>query len=316
MSDPVTTTNLITETTTLVVATPPPAEKRLPRFKRAPREVDFVLTTRDLEILKTVKSFRLMTSAHIQALADGSNQGVLRRLQKLFHAGYLDRLSPRPRYGEGSSKMVYAITNKGIRYLQKEGVIAEASQTDWNFQNRTLHEFSIAHTLLISHIRAVLTAACRLHPDLEILFWREGPSTQDAIEVALPERYQRVPIAPDAFFGIQDPKGRMYFFLEADRGTMTVKRFHLKLQAYAAYWQEKKQQEKFGIKNFRVLTVTTSPVRQSNLVAAAAADHEVSKLSRMFLFTDESRLPLADPEQVFGSIWHPMVGRNRSALLS
>ena len=97
---------------------------------------------------------------------------------------------------------------------------------------------------------------------------------------------------------------------------MTVKRFHLKLQAYAAYWQEGKHKEKFGIRNFRVLTVTTSPSRQSNLVARAAADHEVSKLSRMFLFTDESRLPLADPEQIFESIWHSVVAGDRSALLS
>src|SRR5690349_3485163 len=63
--------------------TPPP--KRLRRFKRSPNEVSFLLTPRDLEILRTLKSFRLMDSAHIQALAEGSDQSILRRLQKLFH---------------------------------------------------------------------------------------------------------------------------------------------------------------------------------------------------------------------------------------
>src|SRR5437870_4973966 len=90
----------------------PPAPKRLPRYKRAPREVDFALTQRDLAIMKTVTDFRLASSAHLQALAGGSNQGILRRLQKLYHAGLLDRLSPRTCYGEGSAKMVYAITNQ------------------------------------------------------------------------------------------------------------------------------------------------------------------------------------------------------------
>jgi hypothetical protein len=265
--------------------------------------VDFALTKRDLEIVKTVRDFRLMTSAHIQALADGSNQGVLRRLQKLFHAGLLDRLSPRTRYGEGSAKMVYAITNHGVRTLHKAGLITDPTTTDWNFQNRTLHDFSIHHTLLIAHIRTVLTAACRLHPDLKLLFWREGPATQDAIEVALREGYQRIPVAPDAYFALEDAKGRTNFFLEADRGTMTLKRFHLKLKAYAAYRRGKKHHDKFGIQHFRVLTVTSSAVRCKNLAGAVEEDDDLRPLARMFLFTEEQKLCLTRAASIFEPIW-------------
>src|SRR6266566_3373867 len=71
-----------------------------------------------------------------------------------------------------------------------------------------------------------------------------------------------IPVAPDAYFALEDAKGRTNFFLEADRGTMTTKRFHLKLKAYAAYWREKKHHDKFDIKHFRVLTVTQSDQRQ------------------------------------------------------
>ncbi len=53
----------------------------------------------------------------------------------------------------------------------------------------------------------------------------------------------------------------MYFFLEADRGTMTLKRFTLKLKGYAAYWGEKKHEDRFGIRYFRVHIVTMSAVR-------------------------------------------------------
>jgi hypothetical protein len=53
----------------------------------------------------------------------------------------------------------------------------------------------------------------------------------------------------------------MYFFLEADRGTMTLKRFTLKLKGYAAYWREKKHEDRFGIRYFRVHIVTMSAVR-------------------------------------------------------
>jgi DNA-binding IclR family transcriptional regulator len=49
------------------------------------------LTPRDLLILRAVYRHRLLRSTHLIALADGSRQTTLRRLQLLFHHGYLDR---------------------------------------------------------------------------------------------------------------------------------------------------------------------------------------------------------------------------------
>src|SRR6266481_6664378 len=107
---------------------------RLPRFQRAVTEVPLVLTTRDLDILQAVESFRLLTSEHIQALIPGSDQNILRRLKVLFHAGYLDRLRPQFVNGGGSAKMIYALTNKGAQILQKAGLIQQRTKTDLNAQ--------------------------------------------------------------------------------------------------------------------------------------------------------------------------------------
>lgn len=289
---------------------------RLPRYKRTQREVALMLTPRDLDILALVESFRIMSSEQIQALTEGSRQGILRRLQKLFHAGFLDRLLPEMRDGGGSTKMVYAVTNRGMRELQKRGRVTEVSKTDWNAANRDLHSLTVHHTLLISHIRAVLTLACR-SAGISLRFWRdEGPGISDAIEVAGPEGYVRAPVAPDAFFGLEDAKGRMQFFLEADRGTMTVKRFLLKLKAYAAYWEEKRHETRFGIRYFRVLTVTTSPARRHNLSHAAGSLIEVEKIDRMFLFTEDAVLSLQRPETIFDSIWTTPKGGDACSLLS
>ena len=128
--------------------------------------------------------------------------------------------------------MVYAITNRGVQMLQKEGLIQNPSKTDWNAQNRDLHDLSIAHTLLISHIRAMFLLACQRtqtqdsakpcnatftrdcqaepkpEPEMQFLFWREGRELLDTIEVTLPEKYATVPVAPDGFFGLRDAKGR------------------------------------------------------------------------------------------------------------
>jgi hypothetical protein len=277
--------------------------QRLPRYRRATGEVPCVLTPRDLAILRLVESFRLLTSEHIQLLAEGSPQGILRRLHKLFHAGLLDRLRPRFAQGGGSAKMVYAITNKGVQTLQKAGLIQKRAKTDLNAQNKEVGDLYIAHTLLVSHIRAIFTFACQAEPEMKFLFWREGREIQDTIEVALPEKYARIPVAPDGFFGLRDAKGRLYFNVEADRGTSTLKRFTLKLKAYAAYARAEKHKEKFGIQKFRVLTVASSAARCQNLVQAAAAAEDVRELAPRFLFATVQNLPLSSPESVFAKIW-------------
>lgn len=119
----------------------------------------------------------------------------------------------------------------------------------------------------------------------------------------LPDKYARLPVAPDSFFATRDAQGRTHYFVEADRGTMTLKRFTQKLVAYAAYWKARKHTEKFKIKHFRVLTVTSSALRCENLTRAAAAAPDVRDRARMFLFTSEDKLALAHPESVFEKIW-------------
>jgi len=72
---------------------------------------------------------------------------------------------------------------------------------------------------------------------------------------------------------------------------------------YAAYRRAGKHTDKFGIKHFRVLTLTTSPARCENLIAAAAADAVIRKDGRMFLFTAVEHLLLREPPKIFNKIW-------------
>ena len=104
-------------------------------------------------------------------------------------------------------------------------------------------------------------------------------------------------VIPDRVFALEyaDQKNqvqRVYYFLEADRGTMPVVReklaqssFYRKLLAYEATWTNKVHQRHLGIPRFRVLTVTTSAARVKSLLDAC------SRLQRghgLFLFADES----------------------------
>jgi hypothetical protein len=287
---------------------------RLPRYCRIEEQAHLALTPRDLAILRTVQAYRLASSDQIQALTDGSNQGILRRLQKLFHAGLLDRVIRRSSDSHENTRMVYAMTNRGVKVLQKEGLMGELTKTDLNAQNRDLHGYSVEHALLVSQFRAVLDRACALG-GLKVLGWREGPRTWDAVEVPMERGYARVPVAPDAFFGLEDPKGRLYFFLEADRGTMTVRRFMRKLEGYAAYWRDKRHQQKFGIRYFRVLTVATGSNHMENLVAAARKTESLAGLGRLFLFTEAASLRLDDPAGLFSPIWTTLADQGLHSIL-
>src|SRR5260221_4092476 len=64
---------------------------RLPRFRRASEPPAFRLTDDDIEIVRQVARHRLIRSTHIASLVGRSLDRTNDRLQRLYHAGYLDR---------------------------------------------------------------------------------------------------------------------------------------------------------------------------------------------------------------------------------
>ena len=127
-------------------------------------------------------------------------------------------------------------------------------------------------------------------------------------------------VIPDRVFALEyaDQNGqvqRIYYFLEADRGTMPVVRqkltqssFYRKLLAYEATWANKVHQRHLGIPRFRVLTVTTSAARVKSLLDAC------SRLQRghgLFLFADKSVLE----KDLFAPVWQCGKAAAMSALV-
>jgi hypothetical protein len=66
----------------------------LPRFRRttAPPLPPFRPQERDTRITQIVEDYGIIRSDHLKHLAPGSSQHNLRRFQKLFHHGHLNRL--------------------------------------------------------------------------------------------------------------------------------------------------------------------------------------------------------------------------------
>lgn len=113
---------------------------------------------------------------------------------------------------------------------------------------------------------------------------------------------KRLVIIPDGFFQIEESDGKMYFFLEADRSTMTNERFLNKMRAYWLWWKQGGQR-KLNIENFRVLTITKTQQRMNNLIKVTSKAYDNPKGSYMFWFSDASQYSLKEHSSVTGKIW-------------
>src|SRR3954454_13832454 len=125
------------------------AATRLPRFKRQRfGKPVLVLQARDLDIVRLAAAYRVLTSDDICALIPGSDQNLLRRLQKLYHAGYLDR--PRTQRLRGNQSMVYALGQAGADLVRELTADRVLGAKNWAEKNRQLQHRYLEHALMIS----------------------------------------------------------------------------------------------------------------------------------------------------------------------
>jgi len=282
---------------------------KAPRYKRQPEALGGIrISDRDAEIIKLVHDYRFMDSSQIQALVDGSDQVILRRLQKLFHHGYLDRPVSQIIFSNplmGHKNMVYGLGDRGADLLAERFGI-DRGNIIWKEKNNEVSQQYIQHTLMISNFRACLTLALRNTQDKKLVFWqRENPQElRDYIIVTdSGNKQKRLSIVPDGYFCIEDKDGRMYFFLEADRSTMTNARFLSKMRAYNLWHNRKGDEKKFGIHSFRVLTIAKTRKRMENLCKASEGAYNRRDQGYMFWFTCVENYNLNNPERILENIW-------------
>jgi DNA-binding Lrp family transcriptional regulator len=296
--------------------------KRSTRFKRASAVAPIQLTVRDREIIRLVHRHRFLRSHQIVALLSASQQQVLRRLKQLYHHGYLTRPRAQLEYYErsGTRPMVYGLSSKGGKLLERElGITISGNENDDGVGRMFLE-----HAILVSDVMVSIELACRKSGDIRLLYEDQLAlqSKQNQFQWRIKVHDYRVTlgVVPDRVFALEyaDHGGqiqRIYFFLEADRGTMPVVRsgltqtsFYRKLLAYEATWTQKVHQRKLGIHRFRVLTVTTNAMRVTSLLEAC------SRLKRghgLFLFADRTILE-KDP---LSPVWQCGKSAKISALL-
>jgi Replication-relaxation len=296
-----------------------------PRFKRAGTPARMELTDDDIAILRCIYRHRFVRADDLYRLFDNRSQDKLsRRLMLLFRNEFLDRpIAQVDRYREGGSQaIVYGLGNAGARYL-KDVVGMPVGKTDWRSRNRTYARENLDHTLAVARFMIDLEIECRARADLELIRFEEIVATSpDATKRSVNPGSWPVPmqwngvrssvhIAPDAIFGLRFMCGdgrklRSYFFVEIDRGTMTIvptervreseafpyrATILRKLYAYADSRRLRLHEKQFGMKAARIIFLTPSKARMEAM--RAAAETHTPGAAGIFLFgTSDGQCPL------------------------
>lgn len=250
--------------------------------------VSFQLTERDVNILLFLLDTRFLSREQIErlffsneSLTPTTKKKANRRLTKMVNHGFLERLYKPVTVGKAQG--VYGLGKQGYQLLSK---VLEQDQRNLIFKKKAnkVEFLFLEHNLGIAELRVGLELAKRNNPAIDLLFWRrESKELNDRVNDPS-KRQKYLPVTPDAFFGLQTNLGRSYFFLEVDMATQEHRRIARKIIAYRQYWKKGLYGQKYGFNSFRVLFVTTTQRRMTNLLKTA----EKTGAKNMFLFATQS----------------------------
>ncbi len=193
------------------------------------------LSDRDLSVLYSLHSDRLLTGAQVQRLhvADGSPGTQARRtralLQRLAEFGLVVRLGRRVGgVHAGSAGFVYGISGLGQAVLGVDGLHGGRRRRVWDvkvaFQDHVL-AVSELHVAVVEAQRSGVLELLTFQPEPHC--WRRFPGPHG----------QPVILKPDAFVHLGVGDYELVTFVEVDMSTESAPTIARKCQVYAAYWR-------------------------------------------------------------------------------
>ncbi len=236
--------------------------KRLSKFRRVENAVPHVLTDRDTAIIAAVADYRLLSRSQIQRLLGfGTVTRVNFRLQKLFHHGYLARHFLL--LFKGSSQAIYTLDRLGLPVAAER--LGKDVATLWR-PKEALSPLFLTHELALNDVRMAFELSARAQPDHQLVTWLPAEETKDRFFFG----GSWYTLTPDALMRYRVGKQLLSAFIEVDRGTMPNRRFQRKVEAYFAYDVSGRYAERYKGQRFRVLVITKTPERLTNLKETTA----------------------------------------------
>ena len=258
----------------------------------------YKITNKDIEIIKLVYQFRLVTVYHLVDLTGRIRQKLNTSLAKLSKHGYLYR------HCFDFKPYLYAINKKALPILIEQGTDPRELPTNIRIQSKPTELF-LKHTLMVVDIHIALARATNNHHiKIKLTNWQEhGKKLYDSVTFREDGEENKLPVRPDAFFTLEETTSpsnlnQTHIFLEADRSTTNNKKFQNKLKAYQHYYQQGLHTKKHNINSFRVLTITLTKKRAETL-CKSAQETLPKDIRKFYYFAPMDTISTSNPEHIF-----------------
>ncbi|MHB1356701.1 MAG: replication-relaxation family protein [Anaerolineae bacterium] len=241
-----------------------------PRHLRVMNPLPMRLTARDVQVLKAVHDYRVLSREQIQRLLFPSQNTTNYRLQRLYQHGFLDRRWRPVEYGQGMGQAIYLSRKKGINILAQHLTVSP-EHLHHQSTSRTARSPFLEHTLQVNDVCIAFALAVQ-RAGYQIERWLREDELRAAREYVYMTTNSGTPrqvaIIPDSYLALRLGDRRAHFLLEIDRSTETSGRWVHRVQAYLAYIASGQYSRRFGTNSLRILVITTSQERLANLLHA------------------------------------------------
>jgi hypothetical protein len=291
--------------------------RRLPTSEQIETRSPIVITERDRQVLVAVHQHGFLTTDLVELAFFPPRNGsrstasskAYERLRDLWLWGYLERVElPVARVLGGRQPFLYAIGQQAVP-------LVESRMGSWTLpvQPRRLdrldHVF-VDHDLKSAALWANLRAQLRGRRGCRWLWLGERELRAKRMRVRSGEYW--LPFLPDAYFEVTYPNGDVQCVLvEVDMGTLTLRRFARKVQAFESALDDDVFRRHFKRDEFEVLVLTSSRRRLEALRQVAARAVDGDRHDQWYFATFEA----LEPAAFDGAEWVDLDGRTVSGVL-
>lgn len=244
------------------------------------RKKSFVVTSRDLEVLKNLSRYRFLTVQEVKRLCFSQNINSLRTQQRLKLLYDIQLISRLMAFRDNGSRQgyIYTLSPEGRNYLAANNEDVPVS----SFNNPVKYLY-LQHCVDVSKFWVDLTLAVQKVEGLTLsLFapdWQIRAQSQETNSLKNRELYQEISVSnskekfvvfPDGLFilSAKDEEGKTHnklFALEIDRGTESLQVIQRKIISYVFARQQNKFGKYPGHDDLTILIQCSSEKRASNI---------------------------------------------------
>lgn len=244
----------------------------------------------------SLKAYRLLTCRNLSLLYYPSEDVCHERMSQLCQAGLVTRLFIPSIDGEKRDE-IYTLSRAGAQALAthtKSSPLGLASYRKPSF-------LFLEHALRISDFMCAMEAALK-ESKTRLLSWRSErqlkPARGRGLTVLHPfELGEKIPVIPDGHFALETDGRVEHFFLEADRGTMSLFVMKKKMLGYIQLYRKGLHSSYYGVTSFRVLIVTTTAYRRDKMREAL---RKIIYCPNLFWFVTWRDI---STERILGNVW-------------